>query len=286
MATSAVQHDSASVDSLSAYLNEIRAYPLLTRGDEAELARRIRKGDSEALDRLVCANLRFVVSIAKRYQHHGVPLPDLINEGNLGLIRAAEKFDDAHGVKFISYAVWWVRQAIVQALADHGHPVRIPVGRAGELHRANRKVNLLRHELGREPTRRELVDAGLLADNGPDSELPASRADVSLDAGGGPNGTLTLLEFMPDESAEAPDQAAAESNLTDSVAEALAQLRPRELRVLRLHFGLDDGESMTLEAIGKILGITRERVRQIKDRALGKLRRSSSRAALASLCEQ
>ncbi|MFI5230001.1 MAG: RNA polymerase sigma factor RpoD/SigA [Gemmatimonadales bacterium] len=286
MSASAVHDHSPAVNSLSAYLNEIRQYPLLTRAEEAELAHRIRARDSQALDRLVCANLRFVVSIAKRYQHHGVPLSDLINEGNLGLIRAGEKFDDAHGVKFISYAVWWVRQAIVQAIADHGHAVRIPVGRAGELYRVNRRANALRHELGREPTRRDLLEAGLVGPADGDSPLPALRPDLSLDAAPNSDGNGALLDFMPDESAEAPDQAVAEHNLSDSLAAALAQLGPRELRVIRLHFGLDDGEPMTLDAIGSLFGVTRERVRQIKDRALSKLRRSSSRAALVSLCER
>ena len=285
MSASARRDDSSGASSLSTYLNEIRAYPLLTRDQEAELARRIRAGDSQAVDQLVCANLRFVVSIAKRYQHHGVPLSDLINDGNLGLIRAAERFDDAHGVKFISYAVWWIRQAVVQAIADHGHAVRIPVGRAGELYRLNRRANALRHELGREPTRRELFDAGLLGADGA-SDLPAPRTDLSLDASAGAARSATLLEFITDECAEAPDQAVAEHNLSDSLAAVLAQLRPRELRVVRLHFGLDDGEPMTLDAIGGLLGVTRERVRQIKDRALSKLRRSSSGVVLASLCER
>jgi len=286
ISASARHDDLPGGNSLSTYLNEIRTYPLLTRDEEAELAGRIRAGDSQALDRLVCANLRFVVSIAKRYQHHGVPLADLINEGNLGLIRAAEKFDDAHGVKFISYAVWWIRQAVVQAIADHGRAVRIPVGRAGELYRMKRRANALRHELGREPTRVELSDAGLLDTEDSSSSLPVWPPDVSLDAGPNTDGNMLLLEFIPDESAEAPDQAVAEHNLTDSLEAALAQLRPRELRVVRLYFGLDDGEPMTLDAIGTLLGVTRERVRQIKDRALSRLRRSDSRAALASLCER
>ncbi|HWH52048.1 MAG TPA: RNA polymerase sigma factor RpoD/SigA [Gemmatimonadaceae bacterium] len=286
ISASARHDDLPGGNSLSTYLNEIRTYPLLTRDEEAELAGRIRAGDSQALDRLVCANLRFVVSIAKRYQHHGVPLADLINEGNLGLIRAAEKFDDAHGVKFISYAVWWIRQAVVQAIADHGRAVRIPVGRAGELYRMKRRANALRHELGREPTRVELSDAGLLDTEDSSSSLPVWPPDVSLDAGPNTDGNMLLLEFIPDESAEAPDQAVAEHNLTDSLEAGLAQLRPRELRVVRLYFGLDDGEPMTLDAIGTLLGVTRERVRQIKDRALSRLRRSDSRAALASLCER
>ncbi len=262
-----------SIDSLSRYLDEIATYPLLTREQEAAIGQRIRGGDRDAVEALVCANLRFVVAVAKQYQHRGVALLDLINEGNLGLMHAAERFDDSRGVKFISYAVWWVRQAMVQALADHAHPVRVPVARAAALRRIGRHASGLRQALGREPTADELADG--LDVTARDLALVSSmtRAPVSLDA---PfeDGDATLLEVLPAEDDAAADDVMLEHSLAKSVNRALAGLRPRDAGVLRLYFGFDGQEAMTLEAIAVRLGITRERVRQIKDRALSRLRRA------------
>ena len=273
-------------DSLATYLRDIKSYPLLTRAEEAELGRRARVGDGEALERLVCSNLRFVVSIAKRYQHHGVPLADLIDEGNLGLIRAAARYDEAKGAKFISYAVWWVRQAIVQAIADHGHAVRVPLGRAGTLYRIGRRANLLRQGLGREPRAAEIAEDLAISDEEMSITIPISRRALSLDAPMGDGSEMTLLDYLRDDIAAPPDDDAMTGDLSDSVDSALAALPPREAKVLRMYFGFERGEAVTLERIGEKLGVTRERVRQIKDRALWRIRNSSAATALSSFRER
>jgi RNA polymerase primary sigma factor len=283
MSTSAAprQHDSVG-DSLTTYLREIGRYPLLKPADEANVARRVRQGDTQAISRLVCANLRFVVSVAKKYQHQGVPLADLINEGNLGLLRAAERFDETRGVKFISYAVWWVRQAIVQAIAEHGHAVRVPVGRVSVLRRVGRQADLLRQELGREPTQVEVMAESGMSEAEVALTMPIARSSISLDAPVGDD-DARLIDYLPDETADSPDRDATDENLADSVDAALGQLKGREATVVRLYFGFEGGEPMTLEAIGDKLGVTRERVRQIKERALSRLRKSKIAPALATL---
>ena len=281
-ASTARHRDHTAADSLTTYLSEIRAYPLLSREEEGKLARRIREGDRAALNRLVCCNLRFVVSVAKQYQHQGVSLIDLVNEGNLGLMRAAERFDDARGVKFISYAVWWVRQAVIQAIAEHGHAVRLPVARAATLYRLGRHAEALRQELGREPTQAEIAAGWEAADIDLATAIPFLRSTLSLDAPTGESDG-NLFDYLPDNAAPTPDRDSTEHNLVDAVQSALAHLRPRDARILRLYFGFDDEEPMTLEAIGRLLGITRERVRQLRDKALSRLRQSQSRAVLSSL---
>jgi RNA polymerase primary sigma factor len=259
-------------DSLAKYLQEIRAYPLLSRAEEAALARRIRRGDAAALGRLVCANLRFVVSIAKRYQKLGVSLADLVDEGNLGLIRAAEKFDEAKGAKFISYAVWWIRQAILQALAEQGHTVRVPLSRANMLHNLGRQANALRQELGREPTQQEIA-AGLdVTEKEIACAVPVARSYLSLDAPIAGREDAKLLDYLRDDVTPAPDNELVDGGLSEVLEKALARLRGREAKVLRLYFGFDGNEPMTLESIGASMGITRERVRQIKERGLARLR--------------
>jgi RNA polymerase primary sigma factor len=283
MSTSTARSHHESVDdSLTTYLREIGTYALLEPADEADVARRVRQGDPRAIDQLICANLRFVVSIAKKYQHQGVPLSDLINEGNLGLIRAAERFDETRGVKFISYAVWWVRQAIVQAIAEHGHAVRVPVGRVSVLRRVGRQTDLLRQELGREPTQIEVMAESGISEVEIALSMPFARSSMSLDAPLGDD-DARLLDYLPDDNAESPDREATNDNLADSVDAALEQLRGREATVVRLYFGFEGGEPMTLEAIGDQLGVTRERVRQIKERALSRLRKSKIAPALATL---
>jgi RNA polymerase primary sigma factor len=269
-------------DSLATYLREIRSYPLLSRAEEAELGRRIRAGDGAALEQLVCSNLRFVVSIAKRYQHHGVPLADLIDEGNLGLIRAAGRYDGTKGAKFISYAVWWIRQSVVQAIADHGHAVRIPLSRAGTIYRIGRQASLLRQDLGREPRARELAADLEMSEEEMSVTIPVSRRALSLDAPLGDGSASTLLDYLSDDIAAPPDDEATTGNLADSVNSALAALPPREAKVLRMYFGLDRRDPVTLESIGENLGVTRERVRQIKDRALWRIRNSAAATSLAS----
>jgi RNA polymerase primary sigma factor len=261
-------------DSLATYLREIKAYPLLSRDEELALARRIQAGDRAALDALVCANLRFVVSIAKRYQENGVALLDLINEGNLGLVRAAHRFDDAKGVKFISYAVWWVRQAIMHAAMDSSHAIHLPSGQVTQLHRIKRTASTLRQRLNREPTQEELANAlGLSADD-IEQIVPVAQPHVSLDAPLVEAEDGSLLDVLFDDDAPAPDADVGTAGLSGSLHEAMSQLRPREREILQAYFGLDGNEPITLEEIGQRMGVTRERVRQIKQRALSKIRRS------------
>jgi RNA polymerase primary sigma factor len=261
--------------SLDQYLKEISAYPLLKREEEVELAKRIRDGDEEALDKLVRSNLRFVVSVAKKYQNQGVALSDLINEGNLGLIRAAHKFDETKGIKFISYAVWWIRQAILQALAEQSRIVRVPLNRAGALHRIGKRSAALLQELGREPTVEELADELDLSEDEVRRTLSLSQTHLSLDAPLTPGEDNRLLDYLPDQFAPGPDDETYDRALMDTVEEALGTLKEREAKILRLYYGLDSQEPMTLEEIGSILGITRERVRQIKEKALLRLRHAS-----------
>jgi RNA polymerase primary sigma factor len=262
-------------NSLDQYLKEISAYPLLSREQEFELARRIKAGEEEALDLLVRANLRFVVSVAKKYQNQGVSLGDLINEGNVGLIRAARKFDETRGIKFISYAVWWIRQAILQALAEQSRIVRVPLNRAGALHRIGKRSSSLLQELGREPTAEELADGLDLSHEEIERTLALTQTHLSLDAPLTPHEDGRLLDFLPDRLSPDPDDQTYQRALTTTVDNALNSLKEREAKVLRLYFGMDGQDPMTLEEIGTILGITRERVRQIKERALGRLRHAS-----------
>jgi RNA polymerase primary sigma factor len=268
--------------SLDQYLREISAYPLIDRDEEAVLARKIRRGDPEALEKLVNSNLRFVVSIAKKYQNQGVALADLINEGNLGLIRAAEKFDETRGVKFISYAVWWIRQAILQALAEQSRIVRVPLNRAGELHRIGKRSSALVQELGREPTVGELAEGLEVDAEELYKTMSIAMAHLSLDAPLVPGEDNKLLDYLPDEVRPGPEQEAFEKALKINVEAALSTLKPREAKILRLYYGLDGGEAMTLEEIGQQLGVTRERVRQIKERALARLRHVSRARSLES----
>ncbi len=265
-------HEESSLDQ---YLREISAYPLLTREEEVELARRIKKGDQEALDILVRSNLRFVVSVAKKYQNQGVALGDLINEGNLGLIRAGQKFDETKGIKFISYAVWWIRQAILQALAEQSRIVRVPLNRAGALHRIGKRTSALLQELGREPTPEEIAEDLDISEEEVERTLALSQTHLSLDAPLIPGEDSRLLDYLPDQFSPAPDDETYERALSVTIEEALSTLKEREAKILRLYFGLDGQEPMTLEEIGSLLGITRERVRQIKERALARLRHAS-----------
>jgi RNA polymerase primary sigma factor len=262
-------------ESLDQYLREISAYSLIDREQEAELARRIRQGESYALDALVRSNLRFVVSVAKRYQNQGVSLADLINEGNIGLMRAAQKFDETKGIKFISYAVWWIRQAILQALAEQSRIVRVPLSRAGTLHRIGKRSSSLTQELGREPTLEEIADELDLTEEEIKHTLAMAQTHLSLDAPLVPGEDGQLLDYISDQFAAGPDDDLYSEALQRSIEEALGTLSEREAKVLRLYFGLGDTDQLTLEQIGERFGITRERVRQIKERALSRLRHQS-----------
>jgi RNA polymerase primary sigma factor len=268
--------------SLDQYLKDISVYPLISRDEEAELARRIRQDDQEALDKLVRSNLRFVVSVAKKYQNQGVSLSDLINEGNLGLIRAAHKFDETKGIKFISYAVWWIRQAILQALAEQSRIVRVPLNRAGTLHRIGKRAAALLQELGREATHAEIANGMDITEEEVAKTMSISQATLSLDAPMAPGEDNKLLDYLPDTINPTPDEQIFVKALTESIEEALSHLKERESKILRLYFGLDGNEPMTLEEIGALLGITRERVRQIKEKALSRLRHVSRARALES----
>jgi RNA polymerase primary sigma factor len=268
--------------SLDQYLRDISVYPLIDRAEEARLARLIRMSDPEALDKLVRSNLRFVVSVAKKYQNQGVALADLINEGNLGLIRAAHKFDETKGIKFISYAVWWIRQAILQALAEQSRIVRVPLNRAGTLHRIGKRANALLQELGREPTHEEIAEEMDLTEEEVAKTISISQTHLSLDAPLSPGEDNRLLDYLPDNLNPTPDELTFEKALNESIEEALSALKEREARILRLYFGLDGEEPMTLEQIGSLLGITRERVRQIKEKSLSRLRHMSRARALGS----
>jgi RNA polymerase primary sigma factor len=258
--------------SLDSYLESISRYELLSREEEAVLAARARSGDAQALDALVCANLRFVVSIARKYQHFGVSLADLISEGNVGLLRAARRFDERKGFKLVSYAVWWIRQSILQALSEQGRAVRVPVGQSGALMRVSRRSNSLAQSLCREPTMEEVAkELGV-----PAAEvawtLTVLRSATSLDAAVGGDDDLALAEVLGDERAPAPDAALGSDDIAGTVEKALASLGAREAGVLRSYFGFT-GEVLTLEQIGIPMGISRERVRQIRDRALRRLRK-------------
>ena len=283
MATRTGRHlrpGSSDNDALTTYLEEIGRYSLLTRADEAKLADRIRSGDHDALEALVCANLRFVVIIAKQYQHRGVALADLIEEGNFGLVRAAERFDETRGVKFISYAVWWIRQSILQALAENGHAVRVPTGQAGTMRRIGREASQMTQELGREPTQRELAEQLGMPEEEIAAALPIARAALSLEAPLGEDRGAQLLDVIADTESPPADQATTNADLANVLHNAMTVLRGRESEVVTLYFGLDGDDPRTLEEIGARYGITRERVRQIKDKALLRMRSSKPGRAL------
>src|SRR6202162_6397285 len=225
--------------SLDQYLRDISVFPLITREKEVELAKRIRQNDQEALDTLVRSNLRFVVSVAKKYQNQGVSLSDLINEGNLGLIRAAHKFDETKGIKFISYAVWWIRQAILQALAEERRIVRVSLNRAGTLHRSGKRSSMLLQELDREPTVEEIAEGMDISEEEVAKTLSISQSHLSLDAPLTPGEDNNLLDYLPDTQNPGPDSETFEHALTESIEEVLSTLKEREAKILRLYFGLD-----------------------------------------------
>jgi RNA polymerase primary sigma factor len=259
-------------ESLDFYLQEISRIPLLNGEEEKALARRAFKGDLEAQEKLARHNVRFVVSVAKKFQNRGVPLMDLIGEGNLGLMTAARKFDPDRGVKFISYAVWWIRQAIQAALARHGRPVRVPLNRTADLNRLGRTTTLLTERLGRAPTTDELVKATGLTREAVRALSALHVEAVRLDHPVRETDERGRMERFVPLTQEGTDAAMLAKSRTDDLEEALAALAPRDAKVLRLYFGLDDGNSHTLEEIGRMMGVTRERIRQLRDRALRQLR--------------
>ncbi len=267
---------------LDQYLRDVSRHELLTPAEEIELGRRARTGDEDAIQRLVRANLRFVISVAKKYQNRGVSLIDLIQEGNVGLVTAARKFDVDQGVKFISYAVWWIRQAILAALANQGRAVRVPLNRASDLARIFRERERLKQELGRDPTIPEVAQAAALTPEVVTSLQTLNAAEIRLDAPIGDSEDSQLVERFMFEEAERPEEEVEERLLTEHIERALDTLTPRDARVVRLYFGLDGGREHTLEEIGNMLGVTRERVRQLRDRALKRLREGELGTALES----
>jgi RNA polymerase primary sigma factor len=272
----------ADRDILDQYLYEVSKTPLLTAQQEIAIAKRVRAGDEEAMQELVKRNLRFVISVAKKYQNRGLALTDLIGEGNVGLLTAARKFDPDQGVKFISYAVWWIRQAILASLARQGRTVRVPLNRTADLSRIVRSAETLRQELRREPTPEELSHATGLSLDVVQSLAALNTAEVRLDAPLDPEGDRSLIDrFIAEEQGD-PEERAMDRFLSEEVDAALRTLPPRDAKVLRLYFGLDGGREHTLEEIGGLLGVTRERVRQLRDRALKRLREGDVGRALAS----
>jgi RNA polymerase primary sigma factor len=259
-------------ESLDFYLQEISRIPLLKVEEETAIARRAFKGDVEAQELLARHNVRFVVSVAKKFQNRGVPLMDLIGEGNVGLMTAARKFDPDRGVKFISYAVWWIRQAIQAAIARHGRPVRVPLNRTADLNRLGRATTLLTERLGRAPTTQELVEATGLTRDAVRSLSALHIEAVRLDHPVRETDDRGRMERFVPTTQEGTDAATLVSSQTTDLDAALAALPPRDAKVLRLYFGLDDGKTRTLEEIGQMMGVTRERIRQLRDRALRQLR--------------
>ncbi len=257
--------------SLDKYLQEIGKVDLITPEDEVVLARKIRSGDSEALAKLVKANLRFVVSVAKQYQNQGMSLPDLINEGNLGLMKAAQRFDETRGFKFISYAVWWIRQAILQALAEQARIVRLPVNKIGSINRINRAFAKLEQEFEREPSSQEVAEMlEMLADDVKEA-LKTNGRTISMDAPISSEEENTMYDVMQNPDTPSPDRNLINESLAYEIERALTSLSPREAKVLKLYFGLGMKHPFTLEEIGEELNLTRERVRQIKEKAIKRI---------------
>jgi RNA polymerase primary sigma factor len=266
--------------SLDKYLQEIGKVDLLTPEEEVTLAQRIREGDQLALEKLTKANLRFVVSVAKQYQNQGLSLGDLINEGNLGLIKAAQRFDETRGFKFISYAVWWIRQSILQALAEQSRIVRLPLNRVGSLNKISKTFSELEQKYEREPSPEELAEVLDVSTNEVVDTLKISGRHVSMDAPFVQGEDNTLLDVLENDGDIKPDSELMNDSLRREVQRALSTLTQREADVITLYFGLNGEHPMTLEEIGERFDLTRERVRQIKEKAIRRLRHTSRSKAL------
>lgn len=269
---SITNRESASLDK---YLQEIGKEELITAEEEVQLAKRIKEGDEAALEKLTRANLRFVVSVAKQYQNQGLSLPDLINEGNLGLIKAARRFDETRGFKFISYAVWWIRQSILQALAEQSRIVRLPLNQVGSLNKINKAYSKLEQEHEREPSTEELAEATDIPVEKVADTLRVSGKHISIDAPLIAGEESTLLEVLPNQDSPSADAALMKESLEREVERALSTLTERERDVIKLFYGIGVAHPLTLEEIGDKFNLTRERVRQIKEKAIRRLRHSS-----------
>jgi len=259
--------------SLDRYLQEIGRVDLITAEEEVELARRIKQGDTKALEKLTKANLRFVVSVSKQYQNQGLSLPDLINEGNLGLIKAAQRFDETRGFKFISYAVWWIRQSILQALAEQSRIVRLPLNKIGAINKVRRAFNELEQEYEREPQEHEIADLLDLPEIDVKISMKNSRRHVSMDAPiSSDEDSSNMYELMSNEDTPDPDKELVNESLRSEIESMLISLPKREAEVIRMFFGLNGRPQRSLEEIGTIFNLTRERVRQIKEKAVRRLK--------------
>jgi len=268
--------------SLDKYLQEIGKVELLTPEQEIELAVRMKKGDQAALEQLTKANLRFVVSVAKQYQNQGLSLGDLINEGNLGLIKAARRFDETRGFKFISYAVWWIRQSILQALAEQSRIVRLPLNRVGAINKIGRTYSSLKQEFEREPSAEEIAEALEMDVQEISDTLRISSKQISVDAPFVSGEENSLLDVIEDIQQPSPDTELISESLKEEIKSVLSILPDREAEVIKLYFGLEGEYAMTLEEIGEKFNLTRERVRQIKEKAIRKLRHNSKSKVLKS----
>ncbi|MCC6251715.1 MAG: sigma-70 family RNA polymerase sigma factor [Bacteroidia bacterium] len=263
--------------SLDKYLSEIGRVELISAEEEVELAKRIKQGDQAALEKLTKANLRFVVSVSKQYQNQGLTLPDLINEGNLGLIKAAQRFDETRGFKFISYAVWWIRQSILQALAEQSRIVRLPLNKIGTINKINKTFSKLEQEFEREPTAGEISELLEMTEQDVKDSLRTTGRHVSMDAplSTSDDGSGNLYDLMESEDNPSPEHELINDSLRREIERALTTLTSREAEVLKCFFGLDGKAAMTLEEIGEKLDLTRERVRQIKEKGIRRLKHTS-----------
>lgn len=263
--------------SLDKYLSEIGRVELISADEEVELAKKIKQGDQAALEKLTKANLRFVVSVSKQYQNQGLTLPDLINEGNLGLIKAAQRFDETRGFKFISYAVWWIRQSILQALAEQSRIVRLPLNKIGTINKINKTFSKLEQEFEREPTAGEISDLLEMTEQDVKDSMRTTGRHVSMDAplSTSDDGSGNLYDLMISEDSPNPEHELINDSLRREIERALTTLTMREAEVLRCFFGLDGKAAMTLEEIGEKFDLTRERVRQIKEKGIRRLKHTS-----------
>lgn len=268
--------------SLDKYLQEIGKVELITADEEVELAQRIRQGDKIALEKLTKANLRFVVSVSKQYQNQGLSLPDLINEGNLGLIKAAQRFDETRGFKFISYAVWWIRQSILQALAEQSRIVRLPLNKIGSINKINKTYAKLEQEFEREPNAEEIAEALDITESEVKESMKNAGRHVSMDAPLVQDEDNNMYDVLKSDEVITPETELLYESLRKEIDRAISTLSPREADVVRLYFGLNGSHPMTLEEIGEKFDLTRERVRQIKEKAIRRLKHTSRSKILKS----
>jgi len=272
-------------ESLEKYLKEIAKFPLLTADKEVEYTKRIRAGDMKALEMMTKSNLRFVVSVAKKYQNQGLTLPDLINEGNLGLIKAAHRFDETRGFKFISYAVWWIRQSIMLALSEHARIVRLPMNKIGSLAKINKAFAQLEQEYEREPNEAEIAETLEMSLEDVADAIRASDKHLSLDELITKTENGSFLDLLPAEETQIEEHSLTSEFLKREIERALKSLAPREAEILRMYFGLNTDKTMTLQEIGEHFNLSRERVRQVRDKAIRRLQHTSYGKVLKAYVE-